>query len=190
MALSPAKKASDARHHTKLDQIMIRPYKEEGAAIRTAAAAAGMSVQSYILQAIRAWMSQKPSSDAPQKAIQQPQSTDEYLARLHWCCTSQGDTDIVDSDYEVIDDDSEISSRTPSMVIMHTPGAEHGASEVDWESIEQIQQSRQELLKQYDEIKTLLEKNIQLSRLMEKECEDKLRYLIDQVEGADIPSSR
>ena len=64
MALSPAKKASDARHHTKLDQIMIRPYKEEGAAIRAAAAAAGMSVQAYILQAVRAWMGRDVTEDS------------------------------------------------------------------------------------------------------------------------------
>lgn len=64
MALSPAKKASDARHHTKLDQIMIRPYKEEGAAIRAAAAAAGMSVQAYVLQAVRAWMERDVTEDS------------------------------------------------------------------------------------------------------------------------------
>lgn len=53
MALSEAKKAADKRHRDKLDNIMIRPYKEEGTAIRTAAAAAGMSVQRYILEAVR-----------------------------------------------------------------------------------------------------------------------------------------
>ena len=53
MALTEAKKASDKRHHVKLDQIMIRPYKAEGEEIRSAAANAGQSVQSYVLQAIR-----------------------------------------------------------------------------------------------------------------------------------------
>ena len=33
--------------------IMVRPTKEEGAAIRAAAASVGQSVQAYILQAIR-----------------------------------------------------------------------------------------------------------------------------------------
>ena len=56
MALSEAKKAADKRHMNKLDNIMVRPYREEGAAIRAAAAAAGMSVQKYILCAVRAWM--------------------------------------------------------------------------------------------------------------------------------------
>lgn len=53
MALSPAKLAADKRHQDKLDQIMIRPYKEEGQRIRQVAAAAGQSVQQYILQAVR-----------------------------------------------------------------------------------------------------------------------------------------
>ena len=56
MALSEAKKAADKRYMDKLDNIMVRPYREEGAAIRAAAAAAGMSVQGYILCAVRAWM--------------------------------------------------------------------------------------------------------------------------------------
>lgn len=53
MALSQAKRASDAKHIAKLDIIKIQPYKEEGAAIRAAAASSGKSLQSYILQAIR-----------------------------------------------------------------------------------------------------------------------------------------
>lgn len=43
----------NARHIAKLDNILLRPYKAEGAAIRAAAANAGQSVQAYILQAIR-----------------------------------------------------------------------------------------------------------------------------------------
>ena len=43
----------NARHIAKLDNILLRPYKAEGAAIRAAAAEAGQSVQAYILQAIR-----------------------------------------------------------------------------------------------------------------------------------------
>ncbi len=56
MALSEAKKAADRRHNAKLDQIMIRPYKEEGAAIRAAAARSGKSLQGYILEAVRSRM--------------------------------------------------------------------------------------------------------------------------------------
>lgn len=53
IGLSEAKKAADKRYTQKLDQIMIRPYKEEGTAIRAAAANAGQSVQSYVLDAVR-----------------------------------------------------------------------------------------------------------------------------------------
>ena len=53
MAVSEAKRITDARHQAKLDQIMVRPYKEEGQAIRDAAASAGVYVQRYILQAVR-----------------------------------------------------------------------------------------------------------------------------------------
>lgn len=56
MTLSKAKRESDARHIAKLDQIKIQPYKEEGEKIRAAAAAAGKSVQGYILDAVRAQM--------------------------------------------------------------------------------------------------------------------------------------
>ena len=66
-----AKKAGNARHVAKLDLIKIQPYKGEGAAIRAAAASAGMSVQAYVLQAVRAWMardlaaSSQPPEDTP-----------------------------------------------------------------------------------------------------------------------------
>lgn len=36
-----------------LDNIMVRPPKEEGQQIRAAAAAAGKSLQGYILEAVR-----------------------------------------------------------------------------------------------------------------------------------------
>lgn len=52
MALSAKKALSDKKHHEKLDNIMIRPYKEKGQQIRQAAADAGQSLQGYILQAI------------------------------------------------------------------------------------------------------------------------------------------
>ena len=53
MAVSEAKRITDARHIAKLDQIKIQPYKEEGQAIRDAAASARVSVQRYILDAVR-----------------------------------------------------------------------------------------------------------------------------------------
>ena len=53
MAVSESKRITDARHIAKLDQIKIQPYKEEGQLIRDAAASAGVSVQRYILDAVR-----------------------------------------------------------------------------------------------------------------------------------------
>lgn len=68
MALSEAKKAADKRYTDKLDNIMIRPYREEGSIIRAAAAAAGMSVQAYVLRAIRAWLEWEQTGTVPAAA--------------------------------------------------------------------------------------------------------------------------
>ena len=65
MALSEAKKAADKRHIAKLDVIKIQPYKEEGAAIRAAAAAAGKSVQGYVLEAVREKMERERAGAVP-----------------------------------------------------------------------------------------------------------------------------
>jgi len=51
-----ANKDAVKKYQEKCDAIMLRPPKEEGAAIRAAAAAAGLSVQGYILQAVREQM--------------------------------------------------------------------------------------------------------------------------------------
>ena len=69
MSVSEAKTITDARHQAKLDQIMLRPYKEEGQLIREFAATAGQSVQGYIVQAVRERMerekSQQKTADNP-----------------------------------------------------------------------------------------------------------------------------
>lgn len=62
MPLSEAKKAADKRYVDKLDNIMVRPYREEGTKIRAAAAVAGMSVQAYVLRAVRAWMEREQAA--------------------------------------------------------------------------------------------------------------------------------
>ena len=41
------------KHHAKLDEFKIRPYKEEGQAIRQFAAEHGISVQELFLSAVR-----------------------------------------------------------------------------------------------------------------------------------------
>lgn len=52
MATKAQRKAVSA-YQKRQDNIMIRPSKDEGARIRQAAADAGMSVQSYILDTLR-----------------------------------------------------------------------------------------------------------------------------------------
>lgn len=66
MGISENKKASNNRYMQKLDNIMIRPTKEEGAKIRAAAAKSPEgSVQGYVLGAVRARMAQddKPTNE-------------------------------------------------------------------------------------------------------------------------------
>lgn len=53
MALSESKKASNKKSDAKYSQILLKPYKSEAEAIRSAAVAAGQSLQRYILQAVR-----------------------------------------------------------------------------------------------------------------------------------------
>ena len=56
MAVSEAKRRGNDRYNAKCDYIAVKPLKDEGTQIREAAAAAGMSLQGYILQAVRAQM--------------------------------------------------------------------------------------------------------------------------------------
>jgi predicted DNA binding CopG/RHH family protein len=51
---------ANVKYNKSRDNIMIRPTKEEGAAIRQAAADSGLSVQKYILAAVRAYMKETP----------------------------------------------------------------------------------------------------------------------------------
>lgn len=56
MTMSQARRESNRRSDAKYQQILLKPYKDEGDRIRAAAAAAGQSVQGYILEAVRARM--------------------------------------------------------------------------------------------------------------------------------------
>lgn len=60
MTLTPARRESNKRSDAKYQQILLKPYKEEGQRIREAAAAAGESVQGYILKAVRQRMEREP----------------------------------------------------------------------------------------------------------------------------------
>ena len=72
MASTEAQKRASTNYNRKQDNIMIRPSKEDGAQIRAAAKAAGMSVQGYILHAVRIYMETAGRSDAPSEAAQRP----------------------------------------------------------------------------------------------------------------------
>ena len=56
MAYSEAKKLSNKKSDAKYSQILLKPYKEEALRIKGYAAAAHMSTQGYILQAVRKQM--------------------------------------------------------------------------------------------------------------------------------------
>ena len=51
---SAAKRKANAAYNRRQDNIMIRPDKATGARIRAAAAAAGQSVQRYIIETVTA----------------------------------------------------------------------------------------------------------------------------------------
>ena len=57
MSVSESHKKASAKWNRSKDNIMIRPDKETGAAIRAAAADAGMSIQQFILAALAEFMS-------------------------------------------------------------------------------------------------------------------------------------
>lgn len=59
MAVSEAHKKASYKYNANRDSITIRPERSKGAAIRAAAAAAGQSLQGYILQAVRTRMEQE-----------------------------------------------------------------------------------------------------------------------------------
>lgn len=53
MPVSETKRRNNDSYNAKCDRIVIQPRKERGTEIRAAAAAAGQSLQGYILQAVR-----------------------------------------------------------------------------------------------------------------------------------------
>lgn len=61
MPVSEAKRRNNDAYNAKCDTIQLRPLKEEGATIRAAAAAAGQSLQAYVLQACRERMERESS---------------------------------------------------------------------------------------------------------------------------------
>ena len=69
MPLTEAKRASNRKSDMKYQQILLKPYKDEGQLIREFAAVAGQSVQGYILQAVRERMDREKNQ---QKTAENP----------------------------------------------------------------------------------------------------------------------
>ena len=69
MPLTEAKRASNRKSDMKYQQILLKPYKEDGQLIREFASAAGQSVQGYILQAVRERMEREKNQ---QKTAENP----------------------------------------------------------------------------------------------------------------------
>lgn len=66
MAVSKAHNRASARWNKNRDNIMIRPEIPEGTRIREEAAKAGMSIQNYILNAVRRYMELERDEQAAQ----------------------------------------------------------------------------------------------------------------------------
>ena len=66
MPISEARKRANVAYNRRQDNIMIRPSKEHGARIRSAAADAGLPVQRYILNAVDAYMEKEQEAQDEQ----------------------------------------------------------------------------------------------------------------------------
>lgn len=63
MPVSETKRRNNDSYNAKCDRIVIQPRKERGREIREAAAAAGQSLQGYVLQAIAERMDRERTTD-------------------------------------------------------------------------------------------------------------------------------
>ena len=59
MPIPEYRRRGNDKYNAKCDAIQIRPLKPIGAAIRAAAGAAGQSLQSYVIQAVRERMARE-----------------------------------------------------------------------------------------------------------------------------------
>lgn len=67
-----AHNAANVRYNKRMDAIMLRPDKDTGARIRAAAAAAGQSLQRYIVQACRERMEREVRPATPEQSVDGP----------------------------------------------------------------------------------------------------------------------
>lgn len=99
MPSTEAEKRASVKYYKSRDNIMIRPDKETGAAIRAAAAEAGQSNQQYILQATLERMHGSPSlSPEDQRRVDQHiEKTGEAAPAF----VSRAITDTIDRDNQL-----------------------------------------------------------------------------------------
>ena len=93
MGVSDAHKRASYKYNAGRDNIMIRPTKEDGQQIRTAAAAAGQSVQAYIIDRIFGRGDAPPQYITPEaldKATKAAQAAGEELSA--WLTRAISDT--------------------------------------------------------------------------------------------------
>ena len=93
MGVSDAHKRASYKYNAGRDNIMIRPTKEDGQQIRTAATAAGQSVQAYILDRIFGRGDAPPqyiTPEALEQATQAAQAAGEELSA--WLTRAISDT--------------------------------------------------------------------------------------------------
>lgn len=82
MPVSEAKRRNNDAYNAKCDTIVLRPRKETGQEVRTAASASGQSLQGYILQAVRERMARDAAGAAPGGvAVALPAETAEAARR-------------------------------------------------------------------------------------------------------------
>jgi hypothetical protein len=101
MPVSEAQKKANAAYNRRQDNIMIRPDKETGARIRAAAAAAGLSVQRFVIDAVLCYMGENQPEN-----VQQPE-------RGHSGAVSGSDEHVIDENEKTPQNSSHAAVHTP-----------------------------------------------------------------------------
>lgn len=103
MSSTEAEKRASVKYYKSRDNIMIRPDKETGAAIRAAAAEAGQSNQQYILQATLERIEGKTQTTADLSPEDQ-QRVDQHIEKTGETApafVSRAITDTIDRDNQL-----------------------------------------------------------------------------------------
>ena len=103
MSSTDAQKRAVVKYNKSRDNIMIRPDKETGAAIRAAAAEAGQSNQQYILQATLERIEGKTQTSAD-LSLEDQQRVDQHIEKTGETApafVSRAITDTIDRDNQL-----------------------------------------------------------------------------------------